>query len=244
MSNFNPNLPVNNVKTVVMSCIDREICNSIEKMGIEIVPTEKLNCLLPFEQTHADMQIFHYDKNTVFILKECSKLKKRLLKYFKNVVEVSSDIIYKYPNNVLLNCVSLNDKIICNQNTIDMSLIELFEQNKDYIYNVRQGYTKCSICIVSENALITSDKSIYKSVKEDFDVLLIKPGYIDLPGTSYGFIGGCSCKINSSLLAFTGNINLHPDGKNIKDFCFNHRVNTYCLTNKTLLDVGSIIPIN
>ena len=75
------------------------------------------------------------------------------------------------------------------------------------------------------------------------DVLLIRQGYIELPGVDYGFIGGSSFKVNKNTLAFTGNIKLHPDYNNIKSFAHNHNVELLSLTENTMIDIGSIIPI-
>jgi hypothetical protein len=236
-----PNLPIRDTILVVMSTINEELCKRVEDLGIKIINSENITILLPFEQTHPDMQIFHYNKNTVFVLKECEELGKELELYFDNVVYTQQPIKKDYPNNVLLNAVSIDNKIICNEKSIDTTIRQAIKNNS--IYNVNQGYTKCSTCIVSNNGIITSDKSIYKAVNKDLDVLLIQSGYIELKGTDYGFIGGCSFKLNKSTLAFTGNIKLHPDYENIKSFCLNHNVNLFSLTNDKLQDIGSIIPI-
>ncbi|MBQ9673051.1 MAG: hypothetical protein IJV39_00305 [Ruminococcus sp.] len=243
MSNFSPNLPIDDIKLVVMSTINKKIKDRVEALGIRVISTETLPMLLPFEQTHADMQFFHFSKDTLFILKECEYNSFNFKNHFKKIIICEKEIGLKYPDNVLLNAVSIVDKIICNPNTIDSTILKLVNENNFKILKTKQGYTKCSTCIVSKNAIITSDKSIQKASKEYFDVLLIEPGNIDLPGTNYGFIGGCSFKLNKSTLAFTGNIKLHPNFEKIKSFCRNHNVYLQSLTNENLLDIGSIIPI-
>jgi hypothetical protein len=236
-----PNLPEKDISLVVMSTINKDLCKRVEELGIKIINSENITTFLPFEQTHPDMQIFHYNQNTVFVLKECKKLGNKLENYFENVIYTQQPIKKDYPNNVLINAVSIADKIICNKKSIDIKLKNTIKNNS--VYNVNQGYTKCSTCVVSNEGIITSDKSIYKAVNKDIDVLLIQSGYIELKGTDYGFIGGCSFKINKSTLAFTGNIKIHPDYENIKSFCLNHNVSLYSLTNEKLQDIGSVIPI-
>lgn len=244
MGSFSPNLPVNNVKTVVMSTIDNNILNRVEALGIKVIPSEKIETFIPFEQTHADMQLFHYDEDTVFVLKECVRLKTELTNHFKNVIETSQNAAARYPDNVLVNAISLNNRLICNINSIDSKIKNIAKARNQHINNVKQGYTKCSVCIVSDEAIITSDKSIYIACRDDYDVLLIRPGYINLPGTKYGFIGGCSFKYNKNILMFTGNIKCHPDYKIIKAFCRNHNVYAESLVNNNLIDIGSIIPVS
>lgn len=243
MSNFIPNLPQDNAKIVVMSTNNKELVNRVEELGIKVLSSENLSKLLIFEQYHTDLQFLHYNKDTVFVLKECTSLKENLKKYFPNVIEISKNIDKDYPNNVMLNCVVLNDKLICNTKTISDEVLQMAIKDNLKIINVNQGYTKCSTCIVSENAIITSDKSIYKSCRNEMDVLLIRQGYIELTGTDYGFIGGSSFKYNRNTLVFSGNIKLHPDYESIKSFVENHNVELLSLTENTMIDIGSIIPI-
>lgn len=244
MSNFKPNLPEENAKIVVMSTNNKELVNRVEELGVKVLPSENLNKLLIFEQYHTDLQFLHYNKDTVFVLKECTSLKENLKKYFPNVIEISKNIDKDYPNNVMLNCVVLNDKLICNSKTIADEVLQMAIKDNLKIINANQGYTKCSTCIVNENAIITSDKSIYKSCRNEMDVLLIRQGYIELPGTDYGFIGGSSFKYNRNTLVFTGNIKLHPDYESIKSFAQNYNVELLSLTENTMIDIGSIIPID
>lgn len=244
MSNFKPNLPQDNAIIVVMSTNNKELVKRVEELGVKVLPSENLSKLLIFEQYHTDLQFLHYNKDTVFVLKECTSLKENLKKYFPNVIEISKNIDKDYPNNVMLNCVVLNDKLICNSKTIADEVLQMAIKDNLKIINVNQGYTKCSTCIVSENAIITSDKSIYKSCRNEMDVLLIRQGYIELSGTDYGFIGGSSFKYNRNTLVFTGNIKLHPDYESIKSFAQNHNVELISLTENTMIDIGSIIPID
>ena len=244
MSNFIPNLPQDNAKLVVMSTNNKELVNRVEELGIKVLSSVNLSKLLIFEQYHTDLQFLHYNKDTVFVLNECTSLKGNLKKYFPNVIEISKNIKKDYPNNVMLNCVVLNDKLICNSKTIADEVLQMAIKDNLKIINANQGYTKCSTCIVNENAIITSDKSIYKSCRNEMDVLLIRQGYIELPGTDYGFIRGSSIKYNRNTLVFTGNIKLHPDYESIKSFAQNHNVELLSLTENTMIDIGSIIPID
>lgn len=243
MSNFKPNLPEENAKIVVMSTNNKKLVNRVEELGIKVLSSENLSKLLIFEQYHTDLQFLHYNKDTVFVLNECTNIKENLKKYFPNVIEISKNIDKDYPNNVMLNCVVLNDKLICNTKTIADEVLQVAIRDNLKIINVNQGYTKCSTCIVNENAIITSDKSIYKSCRNEMDVLLIRQGYIELTGVDYGFIGGSSFKYNRNTLVFTGNIELHPDYESIKSFVENHNVELLSLTENTMIDIGSIIPI-
>ena len=110
------------------------------------------------------------------------------------------------------------------------------------ILNTKQGYAKCSICIVSDNAIITADKNIYDAaIKNDIDVLMIDSEGIFLDGYDNGFIGGATGLMEKDLLCINGNIELHKDGKRIKDFCLKYGVRTISLSDEPIKDIGTII---
>ena len=108
----------------------------------------------------------------------------------------------------------------------------------------RQGYSRCSVCVVNDNAIITADEGICRSAKaHGIDVLKIRPGYIDLPGFDHGFIGGASFKISDTKLAFTGRLDSHPDAEQMIGFASLHSVDIVYITDKPAFDIGGAIPI-
>ncbi len=112
------------------------------------------------------------------------------------------------------------------------------------IIPVKQGYTKCSICIADENSIITDDESIFKSAQNYFDdILLISKGSVRLKEMNYGFIGGCTGKIDKNKIAFNGRIESHDDHNLIIDFLDRHNITAVELLNDRLTDIGSIIPV-
>jgi len=101
------------------------------------------------------------------------------------------------------------------------------------------------VCKVSENAIITADKSIaYESDKHGIDVLLINPGNIILDGFEYGFIGGATFLINKALY-FTGSIDAFPENekKKMLEFISSHNVEIRFLSDNPVFDIGSAIII-
>ncbi|MDB8792035.1 hypothetical protein PN398_15030, partial [Romboutsia sp. 1001216sp1] len=150
----------------------------------------------------------------------------------------------KYPNNIQYNVCLFGKYAIHNFDYTDKNILKYIKENNLTMINVNQGYTKCSVCIVDENSIITSDEGIYKEViKHNIDCLLISKGNIDLFNMNYGFIGGCSGLISHKELAFYGNIKLHPDYDKIYDFVKSKNKEIISLSDEKLLDLGSLIPI-
>ena len=145
-----------------------------------------------------------------------------------------------YPNDVLFNACIVGNKLICNKKTVSNNILSAASEHGYEIINVNQGYTKCSICPVSDNAIITADKCIASACKKNgIDVLLISEGHISLLPYNFGFIGGTSGVYRDSVY-FCGALTSHPDGDKITDFCIKHGKKAVSLSKGDLEDVGSI----
>ena len=141
----------------------------------------------------------------------------------------------EYPDDAALNACVMGEYVIHNA-----GVSAVYDSEK--FINIRQGYAKCSICPVTERALITSDMGIAKVCERaGFDVLRIRPGDVLLPGFEYGFIGGATFKLSPDVLAFTGDIYRHRDSAAIITFIKKYNVEPLCLTDGELLDIGSAV---
>ena len=97
---------------------------------------------------------------------------------------------------------------------------------------------------VRDNALITSDKGIFESLKDyDFDILLLPPGDILLPSLNYGFIGGVGGMISNDKMAFFGDLDSYKWGNEIKKFLFKYDVSPVSLRKGKLIDRGSLLTL-
>lgn len=234
-----PNLPEKKVSLVAVGDYP-EIVAALHKEGIKTLSFRNEN-LSDEVSRHQDMIICHTDKNHIFL--DPSQDKTILL---NNGFSVTFSCVTKknYPEDVKLNVAVLRDFFICNKKTCDTSLLEkLLSTGKKPVF-VNQGYTKCSVCIVSENAIITEDEAIFSAVtKEGTDALLISKGDIYLSDKHYGFFGGCAGKLDKDILGVTGELKYHRDGGKILDFCKKHNVTIKELTKGRLTDIGGILPL-
>lgn len=147
----------------------------------------------------------------------------------------------KYPHDVLFNAVILGKKLICNTKTVSKLILSFAEKHGYEIIHVPQGYTKCSVAVVSDNAIITSDKAISSICNSvGIDVLTVSEGHICLPPYNYGFIGGTS-GVFLDKVYFCGSLDRHPDGEIIKEFCSKHKKTAVSLSKDVLQDVGSLL---
>lgn len=150
-----------------------------------------------------------------------------------------------YPNDVFLNAAILGDTLFCNPKTVAKRILISLSQKE--IVSVKQGYTKCSILPVGDRALITEDVSIADlGSNHGFDALLIEKGHVALPGYDTGFLGGASSFSpyrETSEIFFCGDLESHPNAKEIRAFCKRHQKTPISLGDFPLLDAGTIFLI-
>ena len=78
------------------------------------------------------------------------------------------------------------------------------------------------MAIIDNIAIITADYPMYRILSiNGIDVLLVSPGYIDLKGYSYGFMGGATGNLSEDVVLFSGNFDTHPDKNKIFNFVKN-----------------------
>lgn len=238
-----PNLPSGRVSHVICS-YHKELYASLLTYGISAVNPGQSMFIHNATQTHADMLCIHLGGRYFMIDKDNEFLKESLRDLSFNVVTAKNSLKSAYPADCPLNCVMIGKILLCNTKTVDQSLLRYCTNNRFEIIHTEQGYTKCNTCIVNDEAVITSDLSIYTALKGKVDILPVEIGHIELTGYQYGFIGGATGLIDKDKLAFAGDLSLHPSHERIEAFLKNHQVEPVSLLpGKCLMDVGSILPI-
>ena len=204
------------------------------KLGFQVVPTVTVGAVYDEIKGHADIQL-HPVNNKVICAPEVYGYYKKMLPEL-DVIPGSVAIGAKYPSDIAYNVCGMGDTAVCNKKHTAPEILREYKT----VLDTRQGYAKCSVCVVSERAAITADDGIYRRLSENgFDSLKIRAGYVRL-GRMGGFIGGASGLLKSGLLVFNGDIKKHPDHENIKSFCKNSGVDIISLGKGELYDIGTI----
>ncbi len=154
-----------------------------------------------------------------------------------------------YPKVAAYNVCVIDNFAIHNLKITDKKILNKLNDMKYTLIDVKQGYSRCSILPLGNKSCITSDKGIYnKLIQNDFDVLYLDSSELDIKlfnkdGTysnMSGFIGGCSCVLNDTVIFF-GDVDklkckeklinyINLKGYKIKDF-----------KNMDVIDYGSCI---
>ncbi|MBQ8766565.1 MAG: hypothetical protein IJZ16_07150 [Clostridia bacterium] len=238
----NPNLPDNNVTAVFADCDDNALKTLFDDMLIKVVNvTENKHLEAPVSK-HADILANFVGKSTFLV----DKNQKELCNFIENNSGKSinlDNIKSPYPNDCLLNFADIGDYIICNKSILTEEIIKELPQKS--IIDVKQGYSKCSVCICKHNTIITDDISIFDAVSHYSNIksLLVKKGSVGIKKYDYGFIGGCCGLIAKDTLLFNGDLSTHTDFDKIKEFLYDNHIKYIDIKGKPLTDIGSIIPI-
>lgn len=218
--------------------------SELKKEGFDHILLPAASYLQPAVASHTDMLIFiglgkifchenYYESNRELI--------DRISSLSNSEIRVSSEPTgAKYPYDVLFNACIVGNNLICNEKTVSELILNEAKAQGYKIISVSQGYTKCSVCVVSDTAIITADSGIAKACRDrGIDVLEISEGHISLPPYDFGFIGGAS-GVYADKVYFCGSIDTHPDGEKIKEFCLKHKKIAVSLSDGELQDVGSL----
>ncbi|HEX2937719.1 MAG TPA: hypothetical protein VHO66_02260 [Ruminiclostridium sp.] len=240
----NPNLPDSDVALIAMSDTYPKLTDAVHKLGIDVIAVKPCSKLSKPVSSHADMLLHHLGEDQTVIAYGEEDLKNQLQRYGFRAVTSNICALNRYPEEILLNAARVGNKLFANCSALDKTIKDYCDKQGVQVIPVKQGYAKCSVAVVDESSIITADPSIANAANAaGLDVLGIAPGYVELKGYDYGFLGGTCGKISKDILAFTGSVRLHPDYKRIEAFCNSKKVKILPLTNSTLIDIGGIIPL-
>ena len=239
-----PYLPENKVRAVILDGrTPKDIIKKFYAMDIEVLLTPKCKDVYEAIAYHPDIMLHLVDDKTVVVEPNIDeKFLYSLEQYGLRIIYGEKKLESNYPLDIAYNIARVGKFAIHNFKFSDQTLINNIREVQ-YI-DVKQGYSKCSVCIVDDNSIITDDKGIYKQCSlAGMDVLLIKSGDISLPGVDVGFIGGCSGKISKNKIVFSGKIENHGSSKEIIEFLHKKNIEYINLSENMLLDIGSIVSL-
>lgn len=239
-----PNLPTNKIKSAIISNENYELVKYIESLEIELLFTEANRSIDNRIACHSDINAHHLGGGKIILDGSQNNLAEQLRRAGMTTLLCDKAVCGKYPTDCRLNFTRLGDRLFGKAEICDETLKKYCLAKSIDIANVRQGYCKCSVCVVNNNAAITDDESV-KLVFDNYaiDCLLISKGDIRLDGHKYGFIGGTSALIDKDKLLFFGDIKVHRDYERIKAFLSKHNCEFVYSRKIPLTDVGGMIAL-
>ena len=231
----------------LIDCRVSEKCRiSLEGHGFSLISLPPFPLLDNSVKSHPDMLVFADGDRIISHqkYKEIAEAEFSLISKLRpNLEQIFSlePISEKYPNDILFNACKIGNRIFSRYDFISSEIKKLAREKQYSIHNIRQGYSACSCLNIDENSIITSDVSLARAAREcGISVLSIEKGHITLPFHDYGFIGGAGGVFDDKVF-FLGNVDLHPNGDEIKEFIRKRGKLAVSLSDEPLADCGKII---
>lgn len=219
-----------------------ELFQFFHEKGYQIVESCHIPQLYPAVRTHPDMQLCRINANTFISAPDCYTYYQTAMPNCK-IIKGERPIACVYPGDAAYNAAVYGKIAFHSENCIDPVVKQYFLGNDIHFIPVKQGYSKCNTCFLSETSLITSDHSIQKEAEKwGIQVLKIQNSpKIELKEFAYGFIGGATGRLSSDELIVCGDIKIHPDYQAIHSFCYKNRVKITSAYRGSIIDIGSIL---
>lgn len=212
--------------------------NALRKLGFNVLTVTAAEGLESETACHTDMLVHVSTDKTVFVHSSqtelINELQSRGIK-----TQVLTHVFGRYPDDVAFNVACLGKYGVGKKSAVHTAIAGIYGEN---FIDVKQGYAKCSISPVGENAVITEDTGIANDLKnKGFSVLEISKGDVYLSEKHYGFFGGATGRPDNMTLLINGELKTHRDAEKIRNFLDLHGVTPVELKKGQITDIGSIL---
>lgn len=215
-----------------------EITDSISRRfpSETIIKTMKLKNVTGATASHPDMQIHFLSDHEAVCAPECAEYYSAALPGVRVAVGALTPED-TYPRDIAYNAARLGKYVIANLRYTEPYITEYYKKRGFELVNSKQGYAKCSLAVVSENAAITGDEGMSALLSRlgGIKCLKIDQSGVVLSGYSHGFIGGAS-----GLVCGTA-VFLGEPGDSVKKFLSEMNIEYFCAASGRLRDFGSVL---
>ena len=134
--------------------------NTLKYLGYKLIELKKSNNVYAEISSHVD--IFTTKINDTLVV-EKSKFENLdfLLKNSQyNVISGKEEVGLHYPDDIKYNVCIVGNYAIHNFKYTDKTVLKKLKESGYELINVEQGYTNCSIAVIDNTSVITTDKKI------------------------------------------------------------------------------------
>jgi hypothetical protein len=187
---------------------------------------------------HPDIFIYQDESNLIIAPNAPAALFEFLTDYKVSFLLGENNVGADFESSVGYNCLGTSRYFFHKKG---LSCPSVFRLNMEkIIVSVPQAYTRCSLTHLGNERFITSDKGIEVKLKENnLDCFYFPPEEISIIGHAHGFLGGTN-GLHEDQLFFVGNIDLHKNGKALRNYIENAGLEIVALCPDLLYDGGGI----
>ena len=224
--------------------------NMLKYLGYKLVPIETSNNVYAEISSHVDIfttkigdtlivEKSKYD-DLVFMLKDTEY----------NIISGKENVEMKYPNDIKYNVCIIGNYAVHNFKYTDKVVLKELKENGYELINVEQGYTNCSVAVIDESSVITTDRKIAeKLIANNISVLLLdytpdiklKDEYGNYSNMN-GFIGGAIGRVDNNIIVF-GDLNKIDRENKIRYFIKIRNLKLIDFKDLDVIDYGGIVEV-
>ena len=152
------------------------------------------------------------------------------------------DLGRDYPSDVAFNAACTGRYFIHNLSYTNEKLLLAAKEMGMTLIDVGQGYTKCSIVVVAEDAIITYDEGIIRACSKypELEVLQVSPVLSAWTAMTPDSSAAAAAEWETRC-SFNGDLFAHPDFQRIVTFIEKRGLTCRWFPDYKLTDIGSIL---
>lgn len=224
--------------------------NTLKYLGYELVPIQRSNNVYPEISSHVDIFTTKIGDTLVVEKSQFEDLTFMLKKSEYNIVRGKEQIEMNYPDDIKYNVAIIGNYAVHNFKYTDKKVLKLLQEGGYELIDVEQGYTNCSIAVIDDTSVITTDKKIAERLRaNNLSVLLLDytPDIklLDEHGrysSMQGFIGGAIGKVDNNIIIFGDLEKIDRDGK-IRNFITERHLQIIEFNGLDVIDYGGILEV-
>lgn len=224
--------------------------NTLKYLGYELVPIQRSNNVYPEISSHVDIFTTKIGDTLVVEKSQFEDLTFMLKKSEYNIVRGKEQIEMHYPDDIKYNVAIIGKYAVHNFKYTDKKVLKLLQEGGYELIDVEQGYTNCSIAVIDDTSVITTDKKIAERLRaNNLSVLLLDytPDIklLDEHGrysSMQGFIGGAIGKVDNNIIIFGDLEKIDKDGQ-IRKFITDRHLTIVEFNGLDVIDYGGILEV-
>ncbi len=186
--------------------------NTLKYLGYRLVEIEKSENVYSEISSHVDIFTTKIGDTLIVEKSKYDDLVFMLKNTEYNIISGKEEVGLNYPDDIKYNVCIVGNYAVHNFKYTDKTVLKLLNDNSYELINVEQGYTNCSIAVIDDSSVITTDKKIAeKLIANNISVLLLdyvpdiklKDEYGNYSNMT-GFIGGAIARVDNNIVIFGG----------------------------------------
>ena len=217
----------------------------LKELGYKLLEVKENKNLYPEISSHVDILACKVGEKIVVEPTQYANFQE-----YENFIKGQEIVLKKYPLDIKYNVCIIGKKAIHNFQNTDSKLKELLINDGYELINTTQGYTNCSVAVIDESSVITTDRKIAeKLIANNISVLLLdytpdiklKDEYGNYSNMN-GFIGGAIGRVDNNIIVF-GDLNKIDRENKIRDFIKIRNLKLIDFKDLDVIDYGGIVEV-